>query len=130
MALQEGCWDKVDVVNLVLELQRLQIEIKREIQACIKHVLVFYLKFHHHPERLYTDPPAMVLECHERLGYLTKNNKSLWDYFKVMVSYLYADARCIAATETGLEVDVFPLELPFPPDEILFPDLFVSSSEA
>jgi hypothetical protein len=51
-----------------------------------------------------------------------KESPSLQAYFTEIFNECYQDARELAAAETGLEIDAFPVEPPFTPEETLNSD--------
>ncbi len=63
-----------------------------------------------------------IKEHRFRLREALKTSPSLKNYFAEVFDECYRDTRDLAATETGLSIEIFPAESPFIPEDSLNPD--------
>ena len=71
------------------------------------------------PEKRSKSWKAIIREHRQRIKRLFKDSPSLKNYCREILTESYQDARKLAADETCLAVDTFPVELPFTVEEIL-----------
>ncbi|WP_250124209.1 DUF29 domain-containing protein [Chroococcidiopsis sp. CCMEE 29] len=117
--LQQGRWSDLDIANLVEEIEDMGRSEKRAVERNLEVVLLHLLKHKYQPEKRSNSWLATLFEHRRRLNKYLKESPSLKPYFHSAFADCYNAARKLAAIETGLEIDIFPTESPFTPEEVL-----------
>jgi hypothetical protein len=120
--LQEGQLCALDVANLLEEIEDMGRSEKRAFYSNLKILLMHLLKYSYQSEKRSNSWIASIVEHRQRIKKAFKESPSLQAYFIEIVNECYQDARELAAAETGLAIDAFPVEPPFTPEEILNSD--------
>ena len=117
--LRAGPLDALDRENLAEEIESLGRSDKREIRGRLKELLVHLLKWHFQPRKRKGGWRASIAEQRSELQELLDESPSLRSLPSSELGKLYTIARLKAADETGLEEDAFPIECPYPIEDIL-----------
>jgi hypothetical protein len=120
--LREGQLSALDVANLLEEIEDMGRSEKRAFYSNLKILLMHLLKYSYQSEKRSNSWIASIVEHRQRIKKAFKESPSLQAYFIEIVNECYQDARELAAAETGLAIDAFPVEPPFTPEEILNSD--------
>lgn len=120
--LREGHLSALDTANLLEEIEDMGRSEKRAVYSNLKILLMHLLKSKYQPEKRSNSWMATIVEHRQRLKKAFKESPSLQPYFVEIFNECYQDARELAAAETGIAVEVFPVETPFTSDEILNSD--------
>lgn len=120
--LRENNFSKVDLPNLIEELESMGRSEKQTLESNLQIVLMHLLKYKYQPKRRSNSWRFTILEHRDRLETSLENSPSLKPYFFEVFDKCYVKARKKAATETGLSIDTFPAKSPFTPEETLNPD--------
>lgn len=80
------------------------------------------LKYKYQPEKRSKSWLSTIFEHRRRLNKHFQDSPSLKKYFLKTFAECYQDARQQASIETGLELNIFPVESPFNTDECLNQD--------
>jgi hypothetical protein len=119
--LRQGTLDRLDVVNLVEEIEDLGIGAKKAVKRNLVIVLLHLLKYRFQPRRRNRSWQASIVEHRQRLRDDFHSSPSLRGYARDVFVEAYADARARALAETGLPVQSFPAEPPFTLEQVLDP---------
>ena len=95
---------------------------KKAIRSNLRILLMHLLKYKYQSEKRTNSWLFTIREHRKRLRDDFKNSPSLKRYFREVFEECYQDARELAADETGLTIDTFPVESPFSQEETLNPD--------
>lgn len=117
--LKEGKISEVDIPNLAEEIEDMGRSEKRAIESNLEIILMHLLKYIYQPEKRSSSWQYTLFEHRKRLRKAFKESPSLKKYFEQVFKECYQDARKMAAIETGLDLDTFPLECPFTSEETL-----------
>ena len=117
--LKNGRLSELDIPNLIEEIEAMGRSEKRAVYSNLKVLLQHLLKYRYQPEKRSKSWKATIREHRQRIKRLFKDSPSLKNYFREIITESYQDASKLAADETGLAVDTFPVELPFTVEEIL-----------
>lgn len=117
--LREGQVSLLDTANLLEEIEDMGRSEKRAVYSNLKILLMHLLKYRYQPEKRSNSWKATIVEHRQRLKKAFKESPSLQPYFEEIFNECYQDARELAAAETGLVIDEFPVESPFVVAEIL-----------
>lgn len=120
--LREGKLSALDTVNLLEQIEDIGRSEKRAVESNHKILLMHLLKYKYQPENRSNSWVASIVEHRQRLKKAFKESPSLQPYFTSVFNDCYQDARELAAAETGLAIDEFPVETPFNPEEVLNSD--------
>ena len=120
--LQQGKLAEVDLINLIEELEAMVRSEKKAIRSNLRILLMHLLKYKYQSEKQTNSWLFTIREHRKRLRDDFKNSPSLKRYFREVFEECYQDARELAADETGLTIDTFPVESPFSQEETLNPD--------
>jgi uncharacterized protein DUF29 len=119
--LRQGALERLDVANLVEEIEDLGIGEKKAVKSNLVIVLLHLLKYQFQPRRRSRSWRASILEHRQRLRDDLRTSPSLRGYAQAVFEEAYADARARAATETGLAERAFPPAPPYSLEQALDP---------
>ena len=122
--LREGHLSAIDITNLLEEIEDMGRSEKRAVYGNLKILLMHLLKHQYQPEQRSNSWVATIVEHRQRLKKAFGDSPSLQPYFVEIVNECYQDARELAAAETGIAVEVFPVSTPFTSEEVLKSDYF------
>ncbi|MGL6136750.1 MAG: DUF29 domain-containing protein [Planktothrix sp.] len=120
--LQHGKLAEVDMVNLIEELEAMGRSQKSAIESNLRILLMHLLKYKYQSDKRTNSWLFTIREHRKRLRNDFKNSPSLKRYFLEVFPESYQDARELAADETGLSINTFPVESPFSQEDTLNPD--------
>lgn len=120
--LQHGKLAEVDRVNLIEELEAMGRSQKSAIESNLRILLMHLLKYKYQSDKRTNSWLFTIRENRKRLRNDFKNSPSLKRYFLEVFPECYQDARELAADETGLSINMFPVESPFSQEDTLNPD--------
>jgi Domain of unknown function DUF29 len=108
-ALRRGDWAALDVANLIEEVEALGKSDRRAIKSRLEVLLMHLLKWQFQPEQRSRSWQATILEQRLRIAEILEDSPSLKNYWPTVVDAAYDGARKLAAIETGLAVEQFPV---------------------
>jgi hypothetical protein len=117
--LKEGRFSEVDLENLIEEIECMGRSEKRALESNLVILLMHLLKYKYHPEKRTNSWLSTIFEHRRRLNKNLQDSPSLKKYFAENFMECYQDARQLAALETGLTLDTFPVESFLTADECL-----------
>ncbi|MGV2827726.1 DUF29 domain-containing protein [Myxosarcina sp. GI1(2024)] len=117
--LQAGKFKELDIPNLIEEIKDMSRSEKRAIVSNLRIVLIHLLKYEYQPEKRTNSWRFTIREHRLRLHDLFEDNSSLKNYFVEQFSKSYQNARKLAADETGLPLETFPINAPFSKEQTL-----------
>ena len=122
--LKNGEWSKLDVANLVDEVESLGDAYKNEIESRMQILLIHLLKWQYQPDARSSGWKGTIVEQRKRVLRRVAKSPSLKSYPASVIVEEYEIARLKAAGETGLAEDIFPAGCPFTIEEILDGDYY------
>lgn len=120
-AVHNQSWDTVDVEHLGEEIESLVREQEHAVESHLANLLVHLLKWHYQPERWGQSWQQSVLVARQRIARLLKRNPSLRSRLPLLLADAYIDARALAASQTELELNIFPDQCPWTMDQLQDP---------
>ncbi len=120
--LKAGNFIEIDLENLIEEIESMGRSEKRTLESNLVVLLMHLLKYKYQPEKRTNNWKATIREHRRRLTRSFKDSPSLKTYFQEVFAECYQEARQQASIETGLDLDIFPMESPFNTDECLNQD--------
>ena len=112
-ALRQGSWQDLDIDNLVEEIDSLGRSDKRALKNRLEVLFMHLLKWSYQPEHRSNSWQTTIVEQRLRIQDLLADSPSLKPYLKTEQGRCYANARKLAAAETGLDIATFPQQCPF-----------------
>ncbi len=119
--LKNKAWDKVDLTNLIEEVEAMGRAEKAALESNFVVVLMHLLKYLYQSEKRSPSWINSIVEHRRRIALALKNSPSLKPYLQEVFRECYQDARVDAAAETGLASEIFPIEPPFTLEEAIEP---------
>ena len=120
--ISEGKFSEVDTANLIEEIADMGRSEKKAVKSNLIIVLLHLLKYKYQPEKRSNSWKASIREHRRRLRDDFQASPSLKRYMTSVFEECYQDSRELAADETGLPLDTFPLKSPFTAELVLNPD--------
>jgi hypothetical protein len=108
-ALRQGDWAGLDIENLIEEVEALGKSDRRAIKSRLEVLLMHLLKWQFQPTQRSRSWEATILEQRMRIVEILEDSPSLKNYLPTVVESCYAGAKKLAAIETGLAIDEFPV---------------------
>jgi Domain of unknown function DUF29 len=112
-AIREGRFAEIDLVNVAEEIESLGRSDRRAIRSRLEELLTHLLKWEFQRDKRNSGWEASIKEARRGIKQLIADSPSLKGFPAQILSEEYETAREIAAEETGLAEDVFPLECPY-----------------
>ncbi|EAM47679.1 DUF29 domain-containing protein [Crocosphaera watsonii WH 8501] len=122
--LREGRLTELDISNLIEEIEDMGISQKKAVKSNSRILLMHLLKWKYQPTKRSKSWKSSIIEHRKRIRDSFEDSPSLKVYFANNFDLCYQDARELAAAETGLSIDEFPIESPFFEQDTLKPDYF------
>ena len=120
--LRDGSIVELDLENLLEEIQAMSRNEKRALASNLRILLMHLLKWKYQLEKQSNSWRSFIVEHRKRIRDILNDSPSLKPYFTKVFSDCYQDARDLAAAETGLSLNAFPVESPFTTEEVLNPE--------
>ena len=111
--LRSQNYDGVDWDNLISELEDMGSSQRKAVRSNLKILLLHLLKYRYQPEKRTNSWRFSIVEHRQRLQEDFEESLSLRNYCAEIFPRAYRDARKLAAAETGLAIDTFPVDSPF-----------------
>lgn len=117
--LRDRQFESIDLLNLIEELEGMSRSEKRAVYRNLKIMLMHLLKYRYQPTKRSHSWRSSIREHRQRLKKAFEESPSLKNYFNNNLPDGYQDARELAADETGLALEAFPINCPFFQEQIL-----------
>lgn len=128
--LKEGKFAEIDLDNLLEEPESMGRNDKNALKSNLRILLMQLLKYKYQSEKRTNSWIYTIIEHRQRLRDTFKTSPSLSRFFEETFNESYQDARKLAAGETGLSIQIFPLESPFTIEEVLNLDFLPADNDA
>jgi hypothetical protein len=125
--LRKGYWARLDVENLVEELEALGRSEQRELGSYLQVLLMHMLKCQYQPERRTKSWDNTLSNCRDKIQDCLEDTPSLQRFLKEpeWVEKHYRRACRDAAKEMNKSVEIFPTKCPYTLEQILNSDFLV-----
>jgi hypothetical protein len=120
--LKEKEFTKLDLENLIEEIESLGKSEKRAISSNLIILILHLLKWRYQPEKRSNSWKSSIREHRRRIQELVTDSPSLKNYLPEILADSYLAAKKQAGDETGLSLVAFPEESPFSLTECLDED--------
>ena len=103
----------VDWDNLIEEIEDVGRNERRSLESNLIVVLLHLLKWQYQPERRSGSWEGSIIEHRRRIKKALKESPSLQPYLESIFAESYVEAVKQAKAETGLPLEMFPLQCPY-----------------
>ncbi len=117
--LRSGNLAELDIANLAEEVESLGRRDRRELQSRLVVLLHHLLKWQCQPDMRSGSWCGTLAEQRMRIRRLLQDSPSLRSVLEISIDECYADAIIQASAETGLAIEAFPADCPYPIDVML-----------
>lgn len=117
--LRLGNIDRLDMENLIEEIETLSAPDKRALKSFIKKLLSHLLKKKYQPNKYTSSWEHTIKNCRNEIDDILNENPSFKRFLPEYFSVSYKRAREEAAFETGLELNTFPEKCPWNIKDVL-----------
>lgn len=119
--LKKKEFEKIDVANLIEELESLGRSDKRSLKSYLENLLLHLLKMEYQPHGKGTSRSweGSIFEARSRIKDLLEDSPSLKKLLPALIPNAYIFAKHKAMAETGIPLETFPLDCPWKKKEIL-----------
>jgi hypothetical protein len=121
--LHAGKLSEADIANIAEEIASLGRSEKRELVSRLTNLLLHLLKWRFQPERRGTSWQLSIQNARNELTEHLADNPSLKAKLAEALESAYRSGRLKAAIETGIPLDVFPVNCPWTFDQAMQADL-------
>ena len=111
--MREGRFEEIDRANIVEELEILGREQFNGLVSALRVLMMHMLKWDYQPEKRSRSWLTTIVTQRDAFSDVLLDNPGLKPRFDEAVGRAYTRARRHAATETGLKIDLFPVECPY-----------------
>jgi hypothetical protein len=115
---------ELDLENLIEEVESMGRSEKRSITSNLRILLMHLLKYKYQPEKRSNSWRYTIVEHRNRIHEDLKVSPSLKRYFVEEINICYKAARKLAAIETNIATNTFPITSPFTESQVLDEDYF------
>ena len=110
---------EVDWHNLIEEIESMGRSERQALQSNLQIVLMHLLKYKYQPQKRSNSWRFTLIEHRDRINVALEDSPSLQPYLGEIFEKCYTKARKKAAVETGLKINIFPVQCPFTIDQAL-----------
>jgi hypothetical protein len=112
-ALRNQQLQALDMPNLIEEIEDLSRRDKKALRSYLRVLLLHLLKWQFQPSKRSPSWSASIANARIEIEDILADSPSLKDYLPQVFDKAYANARVLAAKETGLETKAFPERSPY-----------------
>jgi hypothetical protein len=120
--IQNQEYGAVDWENLVEEIADMGKRERRSLESNLIVLLIHLLKWQFQPQHRSGSWEGSILEHRRRINKALKDSPSLNAYLESVILECYGEAVQQAKAETGLSLEIFPSDCPYPLEDMLKPD--------
>jgi len=117
--LREGRFDELDLLTLAEEIEDMGNRHYDQLESRFELLLSHLLKWLYQPAYRGASWRLTIQEQRRKIPKLLKKNPGLKSYLPQILADAYEDARKTAADETGLSLNTFPEQCPWPLEQAL-----------
>jgi hypothetical protein len=130
MLLRASQWQKLDATLIAEELEDVGHEQYDKLESALRLILMHMLKWDHQPQRRSRGWKTTIENQRDQITKLLARNPSLKGRREEALLIAYRAARRKAFSETGLEIEVFPVDCPYGWNEITEREISMPTNNA
>jgi hypothetical protein len=120
--LKEKRFDELDIEHLIEEMEDMGSSQRSAVSSHLKNLLMHLLKWQYQSNIQSNSWSFSIINARLALEDLIIESPSLKNMPSNELSKAYANARKLAAKETGLNINIFPIDCPYTIEQILNED--------
>ncbi|WP_404789560.1 DUF29 domain-containing protein [Altericista sp. CCNU0014] len=120
--LREGNFKRLDLVNLVEEIESLGKQQRQELRNRLGVLIGHLLKWNYQPERRSKSWRATIREQRREILQLLKENPSLKPYLGETIAHAHESGLDLVVKETPLDYGDLPENCPYTSEQLFDPD--------
>ncbi len=117
--LKHGKFDKVDLENVIEEIECLGRSERSALKSQIERLLMHMLKIKYQPSKHTKSWDKSIYQARKKIEKNIKDNPCLKRELEKFMNESFVYARKDAAVETGLDLKTFPIECPWTLKEVI-----------
>ena len=117
--LKAGKLIELDIEHLIEEIEDLGKSQRQALKSNLRILLMHLLKWHYQSELRSGSWRSTIREHRERLEDILEDSPSLKNYYLEILPQCYEKALSAAADETGLNINIFPTNCEYTPEQVL-----------
>lgn len=129
LLLEQKRWDELDLVNLVEEARDLGRRERDALESQLMRLFVRFLKWQYQPSKRTNSWLISIKDARRQVAKLRRKYPVLKVHTETIFYECYLEAREVAADETELPEQTFPLKCPYSLEQVLDPDFFPTAIE-
>jgi hypothetical protein len=129
LLLEQKRWDELDLVNLVEEVRDLGRRERDALESQLIRLFMHLLKWQYQPSKRTNSWTISIKDARRQVAKLRRKYPVLKVHTESIFYECYLEAREVAADETGLPEQIFPLECPYSLEQVLDSDFFPTAIE-
>ncbi|MFS8875378.1 DUF29 domain-containing protein [Synechococcus sp. R5-13] len=122
--LRSRQWDRLDIPNLVEEIETLGRQERRELVNRLGILVGHLLKWQFQPQQRSKSRIATIIEQRQEIQELIADNPSLKSYLVEAIEKAYQKGILLVAKETPLSLDDLPAQCPYTLDQVMDPNFY------
>ena len=111
--LREKKFNEIDVEHIAEELDSMGRHEEDKLESVLRILFLHLLKWTYQKSHQGTSWKLSIMEHRNRAKKQIKKNPSLKGHLSEICTSSYEDSRYEAAQETGLALEIFPIDMPF-----------------
>lgn len=122
--LCDGNFQGLDLPNLIEKIEEMGKSERNAVTSNLIRILQHLLKYKFQPEKRSNIWKFSLREHRLRVNRALQDSSSFKNHLTEILPSSYQDARKLAAKETGLSLNNFPVEVPFTVEEIIDTEIY------
>ena len=122
--LKSRQWDRLDIPNLVEEIEALGRQERRELVNRLGILVGHLLKWQFQPQQRSKSWTATIIEQRQEIQELIADNPSLKSYLVEAMNKGYQKSVLLVVKETPLSLDDLPAQCPYTLDQVMDPNFY------
>ncbi|MDM8548271.1 DUF29 domain-containing protein [Candidatus Venteria ishoeyi] len=122
--LRAGQFEQIDLEHIIEEIEDMSKSEKRALQSFLETLLMHLLKWQYQPAFQGRSWKFTIIEQRKRIESHLQENPGLKSKLPELIEKAYGYAITGAIRETGLDIDIFPAQCPWPYTQFTNPDFW------
>ena len=129
LLLEQKRWQELDLLNLIEEVRDLGNRHRDALESQLTRLLMHLLKWHYQPGKRSSSWLLTIKDARRQIPKLIRKHPVLAVHAKKVFLECYLEAREVAADETELPIDTFPLECLYTLEQVVERDFLPQTDD-